>query len=103
MIHVVAVIKAKVGKREQVLSIANENLDKVRAEDGCIEYIPVVDAEFGLFQSVVGEDGFLVIEKWRDPEALKAHASAPHMIEYGKKVKDLLESRVIHVLQDAPE
>jgi quinol monooxygenase YgiN len=39
-----------------------------------------------------------VIEKWASPEALKAHAAAPHMAAYGAKTKPLIASRVIHVL-----
>jgi quinol monooxygenase YgiN len=38
------------------------------------------------------------IEKWRDAQALKAHAGAPHMAAYAAKVKDMIASRVIHVL-----
>ncbi|MDA0237359.1 MAG: putative quinol monooxygenase [Proteobacteria bacterium] len=98
MIHVVAVIKAKSGKRDAILSVAKENVTTVRQEDGCIEYILVVDAEFGAFQTKFGEDTFLVIEKWRDEDALKAHAAAPHMVSYAKNVKDWIESRVIHIL-----
>jgi quinol monooxygenase YgiN len=98
MIHVVAIIKAKLGKRDAILSVARENVTTVRQEDGCVEYILVVDAEFGAFQTKFGEDTFLVIEKWRDEAALKAHAVAPHMLSYGQKVKDWIESRVIRVL-----
>ena len=98
MIHVVAIIKAKLGKRDAILSVARENVTTVRQEAGCIEYILVVDAEFGAFQTEFGEDTFLVIEKWRDEAALKAHAEAPHMLSYGQKIKDWIESRVIHVL-----
>ena len=98
MIHVIAVITTKPGKRDEVLEAARQNLDAVRSEDGCIEYQPVIDEDFGSFQTKVGEDAFIVIEKWRDEAALKAHAIAPHMAAYGKKVKDLLVSRVIHVL-----
>ena len=43
----------------------------------------------------------MVIEKWQTKEDLKAHAAAPHMAAYAAKVKDLLASRVIHVLTDA--
>jgi quinol monooxygenase YgiN len=42
-----------------------------------------------------------VIEKWESMEALAAHARSPHMAAYGEKVKELLESRVIHVLTEA--
>jgi len=31
-------------------------------------------------------------------DTLKAHAAAPHMAAYGAKVKELLASRVIHIL-----
>ena len=101
MIHVVAVITAKPGQREKILEAARENLAPVRAEKGCIEYGPVVDAEFGAFQTPLGPDTFMVIEKWEDADALKAHAAAPHMAAYGKKVKDLIASRTIHVLTSA--
>ena len=39
-----------------------------------------------------------MIEKWAGVEALKAHAAAPHMAAYGAKIKDLVASRVIHIL-----
>jgi len=41
------------------------------------------------------------VEKWRDAAALKAHAAAPHMAAYGAKTKELLASRVIHILSPA--
>jgi quinol monooxygenase YgiN len=31
-------------------------------------------------------------------EALKAHAAAPHMAAYGAKTRDMIASRVIHIL-----
>lgn len=101
MIHVVAVITAKPGQREEILAAARDNLAAVRAEDGCIEYGPVVDAEFGSFQTPLGPETFVVIEKWRDADALKAHAAAPHMAAYAAKVKDLIADRQIHVLSSA--
>ena len=99
MIHVVAIITAKPGLRENVLEAFRANIPAVRAEDGCIEYGPATDAEgVGSFQTKFGVDTFVVIEKWRDLAALKAHAAAPHMAAYGAKVKDMLASRVIHVV-----
>ena len=102
MIHVVAIITAKPGMRENVLEIAKANIPAVRAEDGCIEYSLAIDAEgLGSFQTKFGPDTFVFIEKWRDAAALKAHAAAPHMAVYGAKVKDMLAGRVIHVLSPA--
>ena len=102
MIHVVAVITARPGLRESVLQAFRANMPAVRAEDGCIEYGPAIDAEgLGSFQTKFGPDTFVAIEKWRDAQALKAHAAAPHMVAYAAKVKDMIQSRVIHVLSPA--
>ena len=102
MIHVIAIITAKPGQRESILATARANIPAVQAEDGCIEYSLTVDAEgLGSFQTKFGPDTFVFVEKWRDAAALKAHAAAPHMAAYGAKVKDLIASRVIHVLSPA--
>ena len=104
MIHVVAIITAKPGMRETVLGAAKANIPAVRAEDGCIEYSLAIDAEgLGSFQTKFGADTFVFIEKWRDAQALKAHAAAPHMAAYAAKVKDLIAGRVIHVLAPADQ
>jgi quinol monooxygenase YgiN len=102
MVHVIAIITAKPGKREEVLKHFRANVPAVRAEKGCIEYGAAVDAEPALpVQTKWGPDTFLVIEKWESLEALKAHAAAPHMGAYAAKVKDLLAGRVIHILSPA--
>lgn len=102
MIHVVAVITAKPGQREAILRAFRANIPAVLAEDGCMEYGPTIDAEgLGGFQTKFGPDTFVVMEKWRDAQALKAHAAAPHMAAYAAKVKDMIASRVIHVLSPA--
>ena len=68
-------------------------------DDGS-EYGPTIDAEgIGSFQAKFGPDTFVVIEKWESPEALRAHATSPHMATYAAKTRDMIASRVIHVLQ----
>jgi quinol monooxygenase YgiN len=99
MIHVIAVITAKPGKRAEILAAFRANVPNVHAEKGCIEYGAAVDADPALpIQKKWGDDSFLVIEKWDSLEALKAHAAAPHMAAYGAKTKELIASRVIHIL-----
>ena len=99
MIHVIAIITAKSGKRDEVLKLFRANVPAVRAEKGCIEYGAAIDAEPALpIQTKYGPDTFVVVEKWDSLDALKAHAAAPHMKEYGAKTKELLASRVIHIL-----
>ena len=99
MVHVIAVITAKPGKREAILEAFRANVPNVRAEQGCIEYGAAIDADPALpFQAKYGPDTFLAIEKWQSMDALKAHAAAPHMATYGAKTRDLIASRVIHIL-----
>ncbi len=102
MIHVVAIVTAKPGQREKILEAFRANMPAVHAEAGCIEYGPAIDAEgMGGFQTRMGPDTFVVVEKWASLDALKAHAAAPHMAAYAAKVKDLIATRVIHVLSPA--
>jgi len=102
MIHVIAVITAKPGKRAEILQHFRANVPNVHKEKGCIEYGAAVDAENALaFQTKWGPETFLVIEKWESMDALKAHAAAPHMAAYGAKTKELIASRVIHILTPA--
>ena len=102
MIHVIAVITAKPGQREAILQEFRANMPAVHAEQGCVEYAPAIDAEgIGSFQTPFGPDTFVAIEKWESAEALKAHAAAPHMKAYAAKTKDMLASRVIHILSPA--
>jgi quinol monooxygenase YgiN len=99
MIHVIAVLTTKPGKREEVLTHFRANIPAVLAEKGCIEYAAAVDADPGLpIQAQYGPDTFVVIEKWEDMETLEAHGAAPHMAAYAAKVKDLMASRAIHIL-----
>ncbi len=100
MIHIVAIITAKPGKREEVLSHFRANVPAVRAEQGCIEYGPAIDAEGGP-GAKYGPDTFVVIEKWESLDALRAHAQSPHMQSYAAKTRDLLANREIHVLSPA--
>jgi quinol monooxygenase YgiN len=102
MIHVLAFITAQPGRRDEVLAAFRSNMPAVHAEDGCIEYQPVIDATgMGSFQAAIGPDTFVVVEKWRDAAALKAHAGAPHMAAYAARTKELVAARTIHVLSPA--
>ena len=100
MIHVIAIITTKPGMREQVLQHFRANVPACRAEQGCIEYGATVDAAGSpKWAAPFGPDTFVVIEKWESLEALNAHSRAPHMAAYAAKVKDLLASRAVHVLE----
>ena len=102
MINVLAIITTKPGKREEVLTAFRANMPAVHAEKGCVEYAPATDADgFGSFQTKFGPDTFVVIEKWATADDLKAHSTAPHMAAYAAKTKEMIASRVIHILSAA--
>ena len=44
MIHVLAFITAKPGRRADILAVFRDNMAAVQAEAGCLGYEPVVDA-----------------------------------------------------------
>ena len=99
MIHVLAVITTKPGKRAEVLAAFHANMPAVHAEQGCIEYGPAIDAEGAPpIQTAYGPDTFVVIEKWATMADLKAHGAAPHMAAYGAKTREMIASRAIHIL-----
>jgi quinol monooxygenase YgiN len=99
MIHVIAVLTAKPGKRDAVLQAFRANVPNVLAEAGCIEYGAAVDVETGLsWQAKHGPDAFVVVEKWADLAALQAHAVAPHMKAFTGQIAELLAERAIYVL-----
>ena len=102
MVHVIAIITTKDGLREKVLEEFRKIIPLVLAEDGCLEYGPAIDADrVGDVQTELGDNTFVVVEKWESAAALQAHFKAPHMAEYASKVGDMLADRAIHVLSPA--
>jgi len=101
MINVLASIQIKAGKVSEFIEIFNTNVENVRAEDGCIEYYSTVDLDADLPPQVLDENVVTIIEKWESLAALRAHLTAPHMMTYREKVKDIVENVSLKVLQEA--
>jgi len=100
MIQVIATIELKPGCREDFLPLLNDNVPKVKAEDGCLAYDPCVDIDSGLLsQGKISDDVVTLVEAWSSLEALQAHLKAPHMAEYREKVKDMVTNVTIQVLK----
>jgi quinol monooxygenase YgiN len=102
MIHVIATIDVAENQRASVLQEFHQLVPLVRAEAGCIEYGPAVDLATGMSaQPPVRGDTLVVIEKWADLEALKAHLSAPHMVAFRKKIGDRVLKVHLQILEPA--
>jgi quinol monooxygenase YgiN len=102
MIHVIATIQLAPGSRAAFLKEFHALVPLVRAEAGCHEYGPAVDVETGMaVQPALRPDCVVVIEKWADMPALKAHLVAPHMATYRTAVKDYVKDLTLHVMESA--
>ena len=102
MIHVIATIDLAPGTREAFLVEFRQIIPEVRAEAGCIEYGPAIDAETGIAaQFKIGADRVTVMEKWESVDSLKAHSVAPHMQAYRVRVKEFVRGMELRVLSPA--
>ena len=101
MISVIASIHIKEGKLETFIDIFKANVPAVLKEKGCKEYFPAVDLPADLPIQELNKNVVTIIEKWDSLDDLKAHLSAPHMLEYREKTKDFVEKISVKVLKDA--
>lgn len=100
MIHVLATIEALPGKREAFLEKFRKLMPLVRAEPGCIEYGPAIDASSNIpAQAKVGENRVVIVEKWESVAALETHLKAKHMVDFRVAIKDLVQGLELQVLQ----
>ena len=100
MISVIAEIEVVEGKRDAFLDEFRKIVPLVRAEVGCIEYGPTLDAETDITVQIPHRPNVVtVVEKWETVETLKAHLSAPHMVEYRPRVKDMVCGTTLRILQ----
>ena len=101
MIYVIASVQVKPGKVSEFLKIIKANVPLVRAEKGCIQYIPTVDIDADLPPQIMDENVVTIIEAWESLEALRNHLGAPHMLAYREKVSSIVENVSLKVLQEA--
>ena len=81
--------KCKPGLRDEFLEmIMAEGIDEAcRAEDGNIKYDYYLPAD--------GNDELLLVEKWRDADALAVHGRQPHFARIGELKADYVEETAI--------
>ncbi len=102
MIFVIATIQVAESKRDEFLREFRRIVPLVRDEDGCLEYGPTVDVPTDIAAQIpLRNDVATIVEKWENLEALKVHLTAPHMLEYRQRVKDLVQSVTLQILEPA--
>jgi quinol monooxygenase YgiN len=102
MIHVLATIDLRPNTRDRFLDEFRGIVDEVRAEHGCLEYGAAVDLATDLpAQPPTRDDVAVIVEKWTDLDALRAHLGAAHMKAYRERVKPYVVRSTLHVLEPA--
>ena len=100
MIHVLATVDLQPNTRERFLEEFRGIVDQVRAEHGCLEYGATIDLHANLAaQPPLRDDVAVIVEKWTDLEALRAHLVAPHMNAYRERVKPYVVRSTLQVLE----
>ena len=81
--------KCKPGMKEKFLeAIKAEGIDELcRGEDGNIKYDYYFPAD--------GSDEMLLVEKWRDADALAVHGKQPHFARLGELKAEYVEDTII--------
>lgn len=77
-----AVIPAKEGQLDMLVSLFTAHTEAVHAEDGCL-----------LYAAHRSDDALVVIERWASPEALAAHAAGPAMQAIGTAIGPYVAGR----------
>jgi len=98
MIHVIATIRIKKGKKDEFLEHLRANIPNVIKEKGCIEYSPAYDIDVKIDNQVFDKNQITIIEKWKSIYSLQGHLQSPHMLSYRKKVKNLVEGTTLKIL-----
>ena len=100
MIHVVATLELQPGKRKEFLAVFHAFAAEVRKENGCVEYgVAAAGPESRSPHPPLRENAVVILEKWADLGALKAHLAAPGMKAYREQTKDFVASRDLRILQ----
>ncbi len=81
--------KCKPQMREEFLEmIMADGIDvSSRAEEGNIKY--------DYYIPIDNDDELLLVEKWRDEDALAVHSKQPHFANLGKMKKDFVDDTII--------
>jgi quinol monooxygenase YgiN len=85
-LHVIAMLRAKAGREDELRELALGLLAPTRAEAGCLRYELVEDPE--------DPANFTFVETWESETHLEAHLETPHLIHARQRYEELLEGQL---------
>lgn len=91
-IVIIARMKAKAGREQELEKAFRDMIAKVRSEPGCRQYI--------LHKALKDPTQFAFFEEYADKEALDAHGKTPHMAELRSKLGDMIESTTLDIMTE---
>ena len=86
MIAVIAKMKIKDGKMDEATELFRGLTPKVGDEEGTMGYAVCRDSK--------NPDLLVVVERYRDKEAIQAHSSTPHFKEFSAAIAPLLDGKM---------
>ena len=84
-LDVVAILRARPGKADELDRLLRSNAERTRLEPGCVAYV--------LHRGVDDPDMFALYETWKDRAALTTHFETPHMKALAARREELVERR----------
>ena len=86
MIIVTAMMDVKSGKKETFINETQSLISATRNEKGCISY--------NLYASTEDNNVLVMLEEWKDSDALNNHMKTNHFKKFGKTIKHLLAKEI---------
>ncbi|WP_340006516.1 putative quinol monooxygenase [Paenibacillus sp. FSL K6-0276] len=82
MVIIHAVLKVNPERREQFLAESKTLLSATHAEEGHLSY--------ELYENAGEANSFIMVETWRDAEAVSSHNTSPHFTAFSAKAGEFL-------------
>ena len=87
LLSVVATMRAKEGKEQELRELLESLIEPTRAEDGCHTY--------ALHQGAQDPSVFVFYENWTSQDHLDAHLSTPHLQAALPRIPELLDGDLV--------
>jgi len=80
---VVATVRAKEGQRDALLEALSPLVEGTHAEAGCLSY--------AVHEDSADPSALVFVERWTSQVALENHRVQPHVRDFGRAVRDMVE------------
>ena len=91
----VAVMRAKPGKEEELRAALESLIEPTKAEDGCHTY--------ALHRGSEDPSLFIFYENWTSDAHLDAHLAMPYLVDFGARIPELLDDSGLSLNRVRPD